>query len=52
MQQVFLITSAVWRKRLKLSTLDGFVTKKIIQDEKGASDDSGKELKSDIEIES
>ena len=42
---------SIWRKRLKLSTLDGFVTKKIIQDEKEPSDDSGKELKSDIEIE-
>jgi len=41
----------IWRKRLKLSTLDGFVTKKIIQDEKGSSDDSEKELKSDIELE-
>ncbi|HJN78905.1 MAG TPA: tail-specific protease, partial [Flavobacteriaceae bacterium] len=37
----------IWRKRLKLSTLDGFVTKKIIQDEKESSDDSEKELKSD-----
>jgi len=43
---------AIWRKRLKLSTLDGFVTKKIIQDEKGISDDSEKELKSDIDLES
>ena len=42
---------AIWRKRLKLSTLDGFVTKKIIQDEKEPSDDTEKELKSDIEIE-
>ena len=43
---------AIWRKRLKLSTLDGFVTKKIIQDEKGISDDSEKELKSDTDLES
>jgi carboxyl-terminal processing protease len=43
---------AIWRKRLKLSTLDGFVTKKIIQDEKGVSDDTEKELKSDIDLES
>ena len=43
---------SIWRKRLKLSTLDGFVTKKIIQDEKGVSDDSEKELKSDIDLES
>ena len=42
---------AIWRKRLKLSTLDGFVTKKIIQDEKESSDDSEKELKSDLELE-
>ena len=41
----------IWRKRLKLSTLDGFVTKKIIQDEKESSDDSEKELKSDLELE-
>ena len=43
---------AIWRKRLKLSTLDGFVTKKIIQYEKGVSDDTEKELKSDIDLES
>ena len=43
---------AIWRKRLKLSTLDGFVTKKIIQDKKGVSDDTEKELKSDIDLES
>ena len=43
---------AIWRKRLKLSTLDGFVTKKIIQDEKGVSDDTEKELKSDTDLES
>ena len=43
---------SIWRKRLKLSTLDGFVTKKIIQDEKDVSDDSEKELKSDIDLES
>ena len=41
----------IWRKRLKLSTLDGFVTKKIIQDEKESSDDSEKEFKSDLELE-
>ena len=41
----------IWRKRLKFSTLDGFVTKKIIQDEKESSDESKKELKSDIELE-
>lgn len=43
---------AIWRKRLKLSTLDGFVTKKIIQYEKGVSDDTEKELKSDTDLES
>ena len=43
---------SIWRKRLKLSTLDGFVTKKIIQDEKEPSDDSEKELKSDTDLES
>jgi len=42
----------IWRKRLKLSALDGFVTKKIIQDEIDSSDDSEKEIKSDIELES
>ena len=42
----------IWRKRLKLSTLDGFVTKKIIQDEIDSSDDSEKEIKSDLELES
>ena len=42
---------AIWRKRLKLSTLDGFITKKIIQEEKEPSDDNEKELKSDIELE-
>ena len=55
---------SIWRKRLKLSTLDGFVTKKIIQDEKKTSneknitsvsldapDDTEKELKSDIDLE-
>ena len=42
---------AIWRKRLKLSTLDGFITKKIVQDEKESSDDSEKELKSDLELE-
>ena len=41
----------IWRKRLKFSTLDGFVTKKIIQDEKEPSDEGEKELKSDIELE-
>ena len=42
---------SIWRKRLKLSTLDGFATKKIVQEEKGSLDDSEKELKSDIELE-
>ena len=42
----------IWRKRLKLSALDGFVTKKIIQDEIDSSDDSEKEIKSDLELES
>ena len=42
---------SIWRKRLKLSTLDGFATKKIVQEEKGSIDDSEKELKSDIELE-
>ncbi len=42
---------SIWRKRLKLSTLDGFVTKKIVQEEKGSLDDSEKELRSDIELE-
>ena len=42
----------IWRKRLKLSALDGFVTKKIIQDEIDSSDDSDKEIKSDLELES
>ncbi len=42
---------SIWRKRLKLSTLDGFATKKIVQEEKGSQDDSEKELKSDIELE-
>ena len=42
---------SIWRKRLKLSTLDGFATKKIVQKEKDSIDDSGKELKSDIELE-
>ena len=42
---------SIWRKRLKLSTLDGFATKKIVQEEKGSPDDSEKELKSDIELE-
>ena len=42
---------SIWRKRLKLSTLDGFVTKKIVQEEKGSQDNSEKELKSDIELE-
>ena len=42
---------SIWRKRLKLSTLDGFATKKIVQEEKGSLDDTEKELKSDIELE-
>ena len=42
---------SIWRKRLKLSTLDGFATKKIVQEEKDSLDDSEKELKSDIELE-
>ena len=42
---------SIWRKRLKLSTLDGFATKKIVQEEKGSIDDSENELKSDIELE-
>ena len=42
---------SIWRKRLKLSTLDGFATKKIVQEEKDSIDDSEKELKSDIELE-
>ena len=42
---------SIWRKRLKLSTLDGFATKKIVQEEKGSIDDSEKELKSDVELE-
>ena len=42
---------SIWRKRLKLSTLDGFATKKIVQEEKGSLDDSENELKSDVELE-
>ena len=42
---------SIWRKRLKLSTLDGFATKKIVQEEKGSIDDSENELKSDVELE-
>ncbi len=42
---------SIWRKRLKLSTLDGFASKKIVQEEKGSLDDTEKELKSDIELE-
>jgi len=42
---------SIWRKRLKLSILDGFATKKIVQEEKDSLDDSEKELKSDIELE-
>ena len=42
---------SIWRKRLKLSTLDGFATKKIVQEEKGSIDDSENKLKSDIELE-
>ena len=42
---------SIWRKRLKLSTLDGFATKKIVQEERGSLDDNEKELKSDIELE-
>ena len=42
---------SIWRKRLKLSTLDGFATKKIVQEEKDSLDDSEKELKSDVELE-
>ena len=42
---------SIWRKRLKLSTLDGFASKKIVQEEKDSLDDSEKELKSDIELE-
>ena len=42
---------SIWRKRLKLSTLDGFATKKIVQEEKSSIDDSENELKSDVELE-
>ena len=42
---------SIWRKRLKLSTLDGFATKKIVQEEKGSIDDSENKLKSDVELE-
>ena len=42
---------SIWRKRLKLSTLDGFATKKIVQEERGSLDDNEKELKSDIDLE-
>ena len=42
---------SIWRKRLKLSTLDGFATKKIVQEEKGSIDDRENELKSDVELE-
>ena len=42
---------SIWTKRLKLSTLDGFATKKIVQEEKGSIDDSENELKSDVELE-
>ena len=42
----------IWRKRLKLSALDGFVTKKMIQEEIDSSDDNEKEIKSDLELES
>ena len=42
---------SIWRKRLKLSTLDGFASKKIVQEEKGSIDDSENELKSDVELE-
>ena len=42
---------SIWRNRLKLSTLDGFATKKIVQEEKGSIDDSENELKSDVELE-
>ena len=42
----------IWRKRLKLSALDGFVTKKIIQDEIDSSDESEQEIKSDLQLES
>ena len=42
----------IWRKRLKLSTLDGFITKKTIQEEKKPlPGDEEKELKSDIDLE-